>query len=124
MNNKDPKLTALQFNECINNRDLAGLTLLMTDDHAFIDREGVVSQPKAAMVQGWKRFFEMFPEYKNTFNRIESKDNLVTILGYAYWSESRPYDPAIWTATIVDDLVQVWRIYSDTESNRKKFNLL
>lgn len=46
MNSKDPKLVALQFNECINNQDLNGLALLMTDDHAFIDREGKVSQPK------------------------------------------------------------------------------
>jgi hypothetical protein len=42
MNTKDPKLIALQFNDCINNQDLEGLSLLMTDDHAFIDREGNV----------------------------------------------------------------------------------
>jgi predicted SnoaL-like aldol condensation-catalyzing enzyme len=124
MNTKDPKLVALQFNECINNRDLNGLSLLMTDDHAFIDSEGNVHQPKQAMVQEWKEFFEMFPDYKNAFNRVESKDNLVTILGYAYWSQKAPYDPAIWTATIVNDLVQEWRIYVDTEVNRRRFNLL
>jgi ketosteroid isomerase-like protein len=123
MNTKDPKLIALQFNECINNHDLNGLTVLMTDDHAFIDREGKAHQPKRAMVQGWKEFFEMFPNYKNTFTRVESKGNLVFILGYAYWSENQPYDPVVWTATIVNDLVQEWRIYPDTEANRTQFNL-
>lgn len=124
MNTKDPKLIALQFNECINNQDLDGLALLMTDDHTFIDREGNVGQPKQTMVQGWKEFFETFPDYRNTFNRIESQDNRVTILGFAYWSVNEPYDPVIWTGIIVDDRVQEWRVYADTESNRRQFNLL
>jgi hypothetical protein len=124
MNSKDPKLIALQFNECINNQDLNGLALLMTDDHAFIDREGKVSQPKETMVQGWKQFFEMVPKYRNTFNRVQSKDNRVAILGSAYWSEKQPYDPVIWIATIVDDLVQEWRLYADSEANRRQFDLL
>lgn len=124
MNRKDPILIALQFNECINKHDLNGLALLMTDDHAFVDREGVVHKLKQAMVQGWEQFFKTFPDYRNTFHRVESKNNLVTILGYAYWSESQPYDPAIWTAIIVDDLVQEWRIYDDSEANRKRFNLV
>jgi hypothetical protein len=124
MNSKDPKFVALQFNECINNQDLNALARLMTDDHAFIDREGKVSQPKQAMVQAWKRFFEMFPKYRNTFNCVQSKDHLVAILGYAYWSEKQPYDPVIWTAIIVNDLVQEWRLYADTEANRRQFDLL
>jgi predicted SnoaL-like aldol condensation-catalyzing enzyme len=123
MNTKDPKLVALQFNECINNRDLEGLALLMTDDYAFIDREDAVHKPKETMVKGWKGFFEMFPKYKNTFTRVESEDNLVVMLGFAYWTQDKPYDPAIWTATIVNGLVKEWRIYTDTEGNRKQFNL-
>jgi ketosteroid isomerase-like protein len=84
MNSKDPKLVALQFNQCINTQDLNGLALLMTDDHAFIDREGKISQPKRTMLQGWKQFFTMYPKYRNTFNRVQSKDNRVAILGSAY----------------------------------------
>jgi predicted SnoaL-like aldol condensation-catalyzing enzyme len=124
MNTKDPKLIALQFNDCINNQDLDGLTRLMTEDHAFIDREGKVSQPKQTMVQGWKEFFKMFPRYKNIFTRVESNDNLVTILGYAFWSEKKPHDSVIWTALIVNDLVREWRVHDDTEANRKTLNLL
>ena len=124
MNSRDPKLVALLFNECINNQDLDGLGLLMTDDHTFIDREGKVGRPKATMIQGWNRFFETFPKYRNTFNRIQSKDNRVAILGFAYWSEEQPYDPVIWTGTIVNDLIQEWRVYADTEANRGQFDLL
>ncbi len=124
MNTKDPKLIALQFNECINNQDLDGLGQLMTEDHAFVDRDGNVRQSKQVMIRSWGKFFEMVPKYRNTFTRIESKDNLVVILGYAYWSEEQPYDPVIWTATIVNNLVREWRIYADSEENRRGFNLL
>lgn len=75
------------------------------------------------MIESWKKFFSMFPRYKNTFTRIESKGNFVAMLGYAYWSEEQPHDNAIWTATIVNDLVSEWHIYHDTEANRKLFNL-
>ena len=66
----------------------------------------------------------MFPRYKNTFTRVESRDNLVVILGFAYWSEKEPYDPVIWTTEIVDDLVREWRVYADTDANRRVFNFI
>lgn len=123
MNTKDPKLIALHFNECINNRDLKGLEQLMTEDHAFIDREGNVQQSKEVMVRNWQKFFEMVPHYRNTFTRIESNDDVVSVLGFAFWSEKQPYDPVIWRATIVNDRVREWRLYGDTEENRKRFGL-
>lgn len=121
MNSKDPKLTALQFNEYINNQDINGLSNLMTEDHIFIDRKG---DHYGDMVNGWKEFFNNFPTYKNYFTRVESRDNLVILIGYAKWSkDSLEEDHAIWTATIEDDLVAEWHIYEDTEENRKKFNI-
>lgn len=124
MNGKDPKLIALQFNECINEQDIDGLAELMTENHTFIDREGKTGHTKEIMARGWREFFRMFPNYRNTFTRIQSTDNLVVIVGSAYWSEEQPYDPVIWTATIVDDLVQEWRVYSDTAANRQALGLL
>lgn len=123
MNTQDPKSIALAFNDCITRQDINGLAGLMTEDHTFIDREGKISRPKKVMIEGWKKFFEMFPRYKNTFTRVESKDDLVTMLGYAYWSEEQPRDNAIWTATVVEDLVAEWRIYYDTDENRRIFQL-
>ena len=124
MNTKDPKLIALQFNECINNQDVDGLAELMTEDHTFIDREGKSGHTKEVMVRGWMEFFRMFPKYRNTFTRIQSKDNLVFIVGSAYWSEEQPYDPVLWTAIIVEDRVQEWRVYADIEANRHAFGLV
>ena len=123
MNHRDPKLTALLFNECINNQDINGLSALMTDDHTFIDREDKSVAGKEAMIEGWIEFFEMFPRYRNTFVRVESRDNLVILLGCAFWNEEDPHDAAIWVAKIEDDLVAEWRIYNDSEENRVKFNI-
>jgi ketosteroid isomerase-like protein len=39
-------LTALRFNERINQQDLEGLAELMTDDHAFIDSRGNITEAK------------------------------------------------------------------------------
>lgn len=93
MNVKDSKLIALQFNEYINSQDIDGLARLMTEDHTFIDREGKANQPKESMVQGWGEFFQMFPRYKNTFTRVESRDNLVIILGLCVLVRGRALRP-------------------------------
>lgn len=107
MNKRDLKLTALQFNESIN-RDIKELSSLMSEDHVFIDRQG---DCYGDMVNGWMEFFEKFPTYKNIFTRVESRDNLVILIGYAKWSkDSLEEDHAIWTATIENDLVAKWQI--------------
>lgn len=119
MNSRDPKLTALLFNEYINNQDINGLSGLMTDGHTFIDRDGGVHAGKESMTNGWIEFFKQFPDYRNTFNRVESREEAVIIIGYAVWSKDSPEDHVIWTARIEDDLVAEWRVYIDTEENRK-----
>ncbi|MFX1513040.1 MAG: nuclear transport factor 2 family protein [Promethearchaeota archaeon] len=124
MNKVDPKLTALKFNQYISNQDIEGLSSLMTDDHTFIDRKGEIDKGKESMTKGWKDFFNQFPDYRNIFTRVESRDNLVILIGYAQWSKESLADHAIWIAKIEDELVSEWRIVEDTEENRKKFNIV
>ncbi|NIM94181.1 MAG: hypothetical protein GTO18_10785 [Anaerolineales bacterium] len=123
MNSKDPKLTALQFNEYINNQDIESLSGMMSEDHTFIDRENRVDEGKESMTKGWINFFVSFPEYRNTFLRVESRNDLVILIGYATWSEGAEPDHAIWTARIENDLVAEWRIYHDTDENRKALEI-
>jgi ketosteroid isomerase-like protein len=120
----DPKLTALQFNEYINRQDIVGLSNLMTEGHTFVDRKGDVFQGKERMTSGWTDFFKSFPAYRNTFERVESRGNLVVLYGYATWEVGADPDYAIWTATIEDDRVAEWRIYEDTDENKERFHLL
>ncbi len=118
MNTRDPKLVVLEFNEAINGRDIDGLSALLSKDHVFIDREGRTVRGKTGMIDAWTEFFKMFPEYRNTFTRLESNGDLVVVTGYAYWNAQNKHDEVIWTAKIEDDLVTEWRIYSDTEQTR------
>ena len=124
MNSIDPKLTVLQFNEYINKQDIDGLSSLMTEDHVFVDRAGKGDKGKESMTKGWKGFFDMFPEYENTFIRVQSQDDFVVIYGYAIWKKGTERDYVIWTAKTENDLIAEWRIYEDTEENKKKFNLI
>ena len=110
------------FNDCINNRDIKGLADLMADSHIFIDRDGTPHGPKSFMVDGWGKFFRMFPHYKNNFTEIKEVNDEVHVIGYAFWSEEESYDPVIWTAKFEDSLISEWRVYEDTEESRRKFN--
>ncbi len=124
MSPTDPKLIALQFNEHINHQNISGISNLMTEDHRFIDRAGSVVKGKESMTRSWINFFESFPEYRNTFNKVESQNNLVILYGYATWKKGDDPDRAIWTAMIENDLVAEWRIYENTEENKKKFEII
>jgi hypothetical protein len=122
MNKRDPKLTALQFNEYINNQDTKGLSNLMAEGFwVKVKKEPVWVKD---MINGWNRFFKEWPTYKNIFTRIESRENLVMLIGYALWTEgSKEEDHCIWSATIKDDLLSNWQIYEDTKENRTKLNI-
>jgi ketosteroid isomerase-like protein len=123
MNRKDPKLVVLQFNECINHQDIEGLASLMSDDHMFIDSSNDVYTGKAFMVEGWIEFFESYPDYQNHFSIIESRENLVLVIGRSTCSYAPLDGPALWTAKIENDLVAEWRVYLDTSENRAILNL-
>jgi predicted SnoaL-like aldol condensation-catalyzing enzyme len=111
MKSLDPKKIALNFNECINQQNLIELMKLMTEDHRFIDRAGKIVIGKEAITRAWCEFFKLFPEYRNTFERVESCENLVILHGFATWSKAEAPDYAIWTARIENGLVSEWRIY-------------
>jgi ketosteroid isomerase-like protein len=89
-----PKQTALRFNDCINRQDIDGLSSLMTEDHTFIDRENGVYTGKERMKKGWTEFFESFPDYRNTFERVQTQGDLVVIYGYAIWEKGGDRDYA------------------------------
>jgi hypothetical protein len=122
MNRRDPKLTALQYNEYINNQNVKGLIDLMGIGFWVKVKE---EEPWTSdFINGWKRFFNLNPTYKNIFTRVESRESFVIMIGYALWSkDSKEEDHCIWTAQIEDDLLLNWQIYEDTEANRNKLNI-
>jgi hypothetical protein len=67
MNKRDPKLTTLLFNECIDNHDIEDLAALMTDDHSPVCIGHVDTEDKNASREAWSLFFSMFPGCRNHF---------------------------------------------------------
>jgi hypothetical protein len=120
----DPKTVALLFNECINSRNLKNLDRLMTENHTVIDGSGEVISGKEEMTKRWEVFSERYSDYCNVFSRVESRDNLVIMLGHFEYSEKVLDGPAIWTAVICDGLVAEWRVHGDTEENRRKLGIV
>lgn len=123
MNKRDPKLTVLQFNECINNQDSDGLANLMTEDITLMEGEETAQKGKDAVKNAWTQFFNMCSDYKNHFTRIESRENIVVIIGFSTCFNKSVDGPALWTARVENDLVAEWRILDDTEENRKSLDI-
>ena len=124
MDKRDPKTIALLFNDAINNRDIGGLAHLMGDGYTFIDSEDHIERGKQKGIDSWSRFFRLFPDYKNHFNRVLSRGGLVIMVGHSTCSDKRLAGPAIWTARISDQKVAEWRVYEDTPENRKGLGLI
>lgn len=105
----DVMMVALRFNEKINERDLDGLMELMTEDHVFIDNAGDISRN---MKEGWRTFFEQYPDYRNVFTSVTIKDQVVIMIGYSTCSkEPRLNGPSMWTARVRSKRVSEWRVY-------------
>jgi ketosteroid isomerase-like protein len=119
-----PHRVAIAFNEAINRRDLEALAALMTDDHTFVDSGGSVLAGKDDVLAAWEGFFESFPDYRNVWSEVTSKDHTVSAMGRSVCSNEPALDgPAIWIARIRDGKVSEWRVHDDTPANRRPLGL-
>ncbi len=110
------------FNNAINEGNVELLSSLMTEDHTFIDAGGNAHSGVQEMTEGWKEFFQMFPDYKNSFKNILQNGNLVVALGTASGtyngkrglvSENRINWSAAWKVIVENNKVKLWQVYSD-----------
>ena len=119
----DPAAVIARFNGCINRRDVDGLATLMSDDHRFIDSDANVVSGKEDCLDAWRGFFDSFPDYRNIFDTLTARDDVVSIVGYSECAESSLAGPAIWTATIRGETVTEWRVYADTPKTRTRLGI-
>lgn len=115
---KDKEIV-IEFNNCINSRDIDGLSRLLADDYVFIDSENTAREGKQTGINDWSEFFRMFPDYMNNFDEFIEKEDMIIILGNSVCSDERLSGPAIWTAKIKDEKIYEWRVYEDKEDIRK-----
>ncbi len=118
-----PKEIVLGFHGCINDRDVPGLKVLMTEDHRFIDAADRVIEGRAACLDAWSRFFEAFPDYRNQVEVVTTVADVVTMTGRSLCSDARLEGPALWTARIENGQIAEWRVYVDTMAIRSRLGL-
>ena len=117
------KAVVLRFNDCINARDIAGLSRIMTDDHVFIDAADNRLFGKPGCLRAWRGFFAAFPDYRNHFAQFVANEGLVVVTGRSSCSDQRLDGPALWTARVRGDRVSEWRVFDDNASNRHVLGL-
>lgn len=100
-----------RFNDAINARDLDGLSILMTEDHRFIDAAGSIVDGKPSCLGAWRRFFAAFPDYRNELEQFEEENGVVTVRGRSRCSVPALDGPARWTARIEGTRVAEWRVH-------------
>jgi ketosteroid isomerase-like protein len=119
MSRTNPFDIVSDFNDAINSRDAGRLASLMSDDHTFIDSSGARVTGRKDSIAAWEGFFNQFPDYKNLFEHMEIHENVVITFGHSKCSDEKLRGPALWTATIKNNLIQEWRVYADTPANRQ-----
>ena len=110
------------FVAAINQQDLAGLGLLMTDDHTFIDPAGRIQSGRDTMLAGWKVYLQMFPDFKIEMQNALADKNVVAVFG----SISQTYNgkrglvaankitmPAAWQVVVENGKIKSWQVYAD-----------
>jgi 3-methyladenine DNA glycosylase AlkD/ketosteroid isomerase-like protein len=124
-----PAQVTLRFVDCINARDLEGLTALMSEQHTFVDLAGDEQHGRVLMRAGWQSYFSSFPHYRIYLARIFVTDDTVTLIGRTTGShlglpdEVEFQDLLIWVARVEDERVAEWRLYPDTPENRKELGV-
>lgn len=126
MNHDKLQSIALQFNTCITNADIEGLTNLMTENHVFIDMDNNRIEGKSNCIStAWRPFFSLFPVYQNIFEKVYLRGNDTVIMqGYSICTNKILNNvKAIWMAKITENKVSLWHIYPDTEEIRNMLNI-
>lgn len=110
------------FIAAINQRDVAQLSRLMTEDHSFVDSGGKVESGRDKMTKGWNEYFRMFPDYRIKIESTLQDGNLVAVFGSTCGTyngkrglapENKIEMPAAWRAIVENGRVKLWQVYAD-----------
>jgi ketosteroid isomerase-like protein len=118
-----PQTVVERFNACINARDVDGLGDRMTDDHQFVDTAGATERGKAHCLDVWRGFFEQFPDYRNTFTSMQTRQDTVIVVGFSTCSIEVLSGAAIWSAKVRQNKIAEWRVYHDVPTHRVRLGL-
>ena len=123
MNETSPEAAVVAaFIAAINRHDAAALADVMSEDHTFIDSQGGRVSGRKEMVEGWKAYFAMFPDYEVLVETTVTDHATVAIFGSVSGTyngkrglipQNRIAMPAAWQATVAEGKVKRWQVYCD-----------
>lgn len=124
---KPPVAAVIEFIDCINRGDVAGLGALMTPDHQLLVLDEPPLVGKEANVSAWHGYASSFPEYVIYPHQITERDGRVAVLGHTTGSHLGLPDneearlTVIWLAEARAGALSLWRILEDNPQNRREF---
>lgn len=113
---------ALAFVDRINAHDVDGLGDLMAEVHRFVDSLGAEVVGREPLRQAWRRYFELFPDYRISVERHFVDGRRVALFGTSnatHAGSGRIVElRAAWLAVVSEGRVAEWRVYADNEPAR------
>jgi ketosteroid isomerase-like protein len=125
MGNDTIKAIAIRFVKAINDHNVDEIINLMSEDHIFIDALDNKSVGKKGMKDGWKGYYELFPDYQIEISDITENVSTIGLFGYAsgtYKNLTNKLDsnfwriPASWKAIVENNKIKHWQVYCDYSS--------
>lgn len=124
-----PVAVVISFIDRVNHGDVAGLGLLMTDDHELRVLDETPVTGRDANIAAWRGYADAFPNYVIHPWRIAEADGRVAVLGHTTGShlglpdEEERRLAVIWSADVAGDRVRVWRVLDDSPELRRELGL-
>jgi ketosteroid isomerase-like protein len=125
MGNDTNKAIATRFVKAINDHDVDEIINLMSEDHIFIDAKDNKSVGKKGMKEGWKGYYELFPDYQIEISDITENVSTIGLFGYVsatYKNMTNKLNsnfwriPASWKAIVENNKIKHWQVYCDYSS--------
>lgn len=119
-----PEETVRRFTEAINDRDLDRMSQLLHPDHRLTDSLGRSVEGREAVLDAWRGYFGLMPEYRIDVREILVHGPRVAMFGSArgtfspdgaLLAENRWEIPAAWFAYLDGNLVERWQVYADNK---------
>jgi ketosteroid isomerase-like protein len=113
-----------EFVAAINEHDTKWLSSLMTEDHEFVDALGERVHGRDRMLQGWRKYFSLMPDYRLDIDSIIAEGTVVGLFGKASGTFTvdgnlRPENswriPIALRALVDGERVQKWQVFADNK---------
>ena len=125
-NEKMNKSVILKFVNALNLQDLPLIIDMMSEDFCFIDTYGEQTN-REQMINGWKAYFDWFPDYHIEIKEYIGNEDFSVILGAASGSylgnqDKRWAFPAAWKVIVKREQIQLWQVFCDSKKQLDSLN--